>query len=138
MKTDYRLSIEDRQSIIAIYRNSINCFYSGFYILSIIFLIWTIYTFSVKSCYSQLNIFSILLPINRLTIVILYRHLYIKYIEISYNIYYNGSLYFAIPDVRVTQRPALPAFRHPKKGQLMRQSPEGDYLRQVYTANNPQ
>ena len=71
MKTDYRLSIEDRQSIIAIYRNSINYFYSGFYILSIIFLIWTIYT---------------------LTIVILYRHLYIKYIEITYNITYKGSL----------------------------------------------
>src|SRR6266436_8564662 len=105
MKTDYRLSIEDRQSIIAIYRNSINYFYSSFYILSIIFLIWTIYTFSAKSCYSYLNIFSILLPIislYRLTIVILYRHLYIKYIEITYNITYKGSLYFAIPDVRVT------------------------------------
>ena len=89
----------------AIYRNFINYFYSGLYILSIIFLIWTIYTFSVKSCYSYLNIFSILLPIislYRLTIVILYRHLYIKYIEITYNITYKGSLYFAIPDVRVT------------------------------------
>src|SRR6266436_4753876 len=102
MKTDYRLSIEDRQSIIAIYRNSINYFYSGFYILSIIFLIWTIYTFSVKSCYRYLNIFSILLPIislYRLTIVTLYRHLYIKYIGIPYNITYKGSLYFGIPGV---------------------------------------
>jgi len=67
-----------------------------------IFPIWTIYTFSIKSCYSYLNIFSILPPmisLYRLTIVTLYRHLYIKYIEITYNISYNGSLYFAIPGV---------------------------------------
>ena len=60
------------------------------------------YTFSVKSCYSYLNIFSILLPIvslYRLNIATLYRHLYIKYIEITYNITYKGSLYFVIPDV---------------------------------------
>ena len=83
----------NRQSIITIYRNSINYVYSSFYILSIIFPIWTIYTFSI------------LLPIislYRLTIGTLYRHLYIKYIEITYNITYKGSLYFAIPDVRVT------------------------------------
>ena len=60
------------------------------------------YTFSIKSCYSYLNIFSILPPIitlYRLTIATHYGHLYIKYIEITYNISYNGSLYFAIPDV---------------------------------------
>ena len=59
-----------------------------------IFPIWTIYTFSIKSCYSYLNIFSILPPIislYRLTIATLYRHLYIKYIEITYNISYTGS-----------------------------------------------
>ena len=67
-----------------------------------IFPIWTIYTFSIKSCYSYLNIFAILPPIishYRLTIATLYRHLHIKHIEITYNIAYKGSLYFAIPDV---------------------------------------
>src|SRR6266436_7266445 len=90
------------QSIVTIYRNSINYFYNGFYILSIFFPIWSIYTFSTKSCYSYLHIFSILPPIislYTLAIVTLYRHLYIKYIEIAYNISYKGSLYFAIPDV---------------------------------------
>src|SRR5258707_13029778 len=60
------------------------------------------YTFSIKSCYSYLNIFSILPPIialYRLTIATHYGHLYIKYIEITYNITYKGSLYFAIPGV---------------------------------------
>jgi len=92
----------NRQSIVTIYRNSINHFYGGFDILSIIFPILTIYTFSIKSCYSYLNIISILSPIisfYRLTIATLDRHLYIKYIEISYNISYKGSLYFAIPNV---------------------------------------
>src|SRR6266436_1452194 len=62
------------------------------------------YTLSIKSCYSYLNIFSILPPIislYRLTIATLYRYLYIKYIEITYNITYKESLYFAIPDVQV-------------------------------------
>ena len=89
-------------AIKVIYRISINYFYSGFYILSIIFPIWTMYTFSIKSCYSYLNIFSILPPIIahcRLTIATHYGHLYIKYIEITYNITYKGSLYFAIPGV---------------------------------------
>src|SRR5882762_6665276 len=93
--------------MVTIYRNSINYFYSSFYILSIIFPIWTIYTFSIKSCYSYLNILSILPPIitlYRLTIATHYRHLYIKYIEITYNISYKGSLYFAIPGVTATSK----------------------------------
>ena len=48
------------------------------------------------------GVFSILPPIislYTLAIATLYRHLYIKYIEIAYNISYKGSLYFAIPDV---------------------------------------
>ena len=56
-------------------------------------------TFSIKSHYSYLNIFSILLPITtfyRLTIVNLYRHLYTKYIRITYNITYKGSLDFGV------------------------------------------
>jgi hypothetical protein len=60
-----------------------------------IFPIWIIYTFSIKSHNSYLNIFSILPPITtfyRLTIVSLYRHLYTKYIWITYNITYKGSL----------------------------------------------
>src|SRR5882762_11665831 len=100
IKTDYRFSI------VTIYRNYRNYFYSSFYILSIIFPIWTIYTCSVKSCYSYLNIFSILPPIIalcRLTIVTHYGHLYIKYIEITYNITYKGSLYFAIPGVTLNR-----------------------------------
>jgi hypothetical protein len=43
--------------------------------------------------------FSIMLPIispYRLTSVSLYRHLYTKYIWITYNITYKGSLYFGI------------------------------------------
>jgi hypothetical protein len=43
-----------------------------------------------------------LLPINtfyRLTIVSLYRYLYTKYIWITYNITYKGSLDFGIPGV---------------------------------------
>jgi hypothetical protein len=88
---------------MTVYRNSINFLYSHFYILSIIFPIWTIYTFSIKSHHSYLNKFSILLPITtfyRLTIVSLYRHLYTKYIQITYNIAYKGSLDFGIPGVR--------------------------------------
>ena len=53
---------------------------------------------SIKSCYSYLHIFYILPPIislYTLTIATLYKHLYIKYIEITY----KGSLYFAIPNV---------------------------------------
>ena len=75
--------------------------------LSIIFPIWTIYTFSIKSHYSYLNIFSIMPPITtfyRLTIVSLYRHLYIKYIWITYNITYKGSLDFGIPGVSYLAR----------------------------------
>ena len=90
---------------MTVYRNSINFLYSHFYILSIIFPIWTIYTFSIKSHYSYLNIFSILPPITtfyRLTIVSLYRHLYTKYIQITYNIAYKGSLDFGIPGVGST------------------------------------
>jgi len=90
---------------VTIYINSMNYFYNGFYILSIIFHVWTIYTLSIKSCYIYLNIFSILPPIialYRLTIATHYRHLYIKYIEITYNITYKGSLYFAIPGVTYT------------------------------------
>jgi hypothetical protein len=78
-------------TILAVYRNSINFLYSQFYILSI------------KSHYSYLNIFSILLPITtfyRLTIVSLYRHIYTKYIQITYNITYKGSLDFAIPSMK--------------------------------------
>jgi len=62
----------------------------------------TIYTLSIKSPYSYLNIFSIMLPITssyRLTVVRFYRHLYTKYIWITYNIIYKGSLYFGIPGV---------------------------------------
>ena len=87
---------------MTVYKNSIKFFYSHFYILSIIFPILTIYTFSIKSHYSYLNIFSILPPITtfyRLTIVILHRHLYTKYIGITYNITYKGSLDFGIPGV---------------------------------------
>ena len=87
---------------MTVYKNSINFLYSHFYILSIIFPIWTIYTFSIKSHHSYLNKFSILLPITtfyRLTIVSLYRHLYTKYIQITYNITYKGSLDFGIPGV---------------------------------------
>jgi hypothetical protein len=93
---------------VTVYRNSINFLYSHFYILSIIFPIWTIYTFSIKSHYSYLNIFSILPPIAtfyRLTIVSLYGHLYTKYIGITYNITYKGSLDFGIPGVTV--KPSL-------------------------------
>ena len=36
----------------------------------------------------------------RLTIVSFYRHLYTKYIWITYNITYKGSLYFGIPGVK--------------------------------------
>ena len=64
--------------------------------------IWTIYTFSIESHYGYLNIFSTLPPIislYRLNIVTLNKHLYIKYIKITYIITYKGSLYFAIPDV---------------------------------------
>ena len=64
--------------------------------LSIIFPIWTIYTFSIKSHYSYLNTFSTFPPITtfyRLTIVSFYRHLYTKYIQITY----KGSLDFGIP-----------------------------------------
>jgi hypothetical protein len=87
---------------VTVYRNSINFLYSHFYILSIIFPIWSIYTFSIKSHYSYLNIFSILPLITtfyRLTIVSLYRHLYTKYIGITYNITYKESLDFGIPGV---------------------------------------
>jgi len=35
----------------------------------------------------------------RLTVVSFYRHLYTKYIWITYNITYKGSLYFDIPSV---------------------------------------
>jgi hypothetical protein len=55
---------------------------------------------SVKSHYSYLNIFSILPPITafyRLTIVSLNRHIYTKYIRVTYNITYKGSLDFGIP-----------------------------------------
>ena len=72
--------------------------------LSIIFPIWTIYTFSIKSHFSYLNIFSIMPPITtfyRLTIVNLDRHLYTKYIRITYNITYKGSLDFGIPGVSI-------------------------------------
>ena len=89
-------------TILAVYRNSRNFLYSHFYILSIIVPIWAIYTFSIKSHYSYLNIFSILLPITafyRLTIVSLYRHLYTKYIWVTDNIIYKGSLDFGIPGV---------------------------------------
>jgi len=71
------------------------------------------YTFSIQSCYSYLNIFSILPPIitlYRLTIATHYRHLYIKYIEITYNITYKGSLYFAIPSVLLWDAFARGAF----------------------------
>ena len=87
---------------MTIYRNSINYFYSSFYIFSMIFPTRTIYTFSIKSCYSYLNIFTILPPIislYRLTIATDYGHLDIKHIDITYNITYKGSLYFAIPGV---------------------------------------
>jgi hypothetical protein len=43
-----------------------------------------------------------MLPITspyRLTVVCFYRHLYTKYIWITYNITYKGSLYFDIPGV---------------------------------------
>jgi hypothetical protein len=89
-------------AILGIYRNSINFLYSHFYILFIIVPIQTIYTFSIKSRNSYLNIFSILLPITafyRLTIVSLQGHLYTKYIQITYNITYKGSLDFGIPSV---------------------------------------
>ena len=91
-------------AILGIYRNSINFLYSHFYILFIIVPIQTIYTFSIKSRYSYLDIFSILPPITtfyRLTIVSLYRHIYTKYIWITYNITYKGSLDFGIPGVYV-------------------------------------
>jgi hypothetical protein len=44
-----------------------------------------------------------MLPITspyRLTVVCFYRHLYTKYIWITYNITYKGSLYFGIPGVQ--------------------------------------
>ena len=62
----------------------------------------TIYTLFIKSPYCYLNIFSIMLPMispYRLTIVSLYRHLYTKYIWITYDITHKGSLYFGIPGV---------------------------------------
>ena len=40
----------------------------------------------------------------RLTIVSLYRHLYTKYIWITYNITYKGSLDFGIPGVTATKK----------------------------------
>jgi hypothetical protein len=73
----------------------------------IIVPIVTIYTLSIKSPYSYLNIFSIMLPIAspyRLTIVSFYRHLYTKYIWITYNITYKGSLYFGIPGVYIVSQ----------------------------------
>jgi hypothetical protein len=92
---------------MTVYRNSINFLNNHFYMLSIIFPIWTIYTFSIKSHNSYLNIFSILPPITifyRLTIVSLYRHLYTKYIQITYNITYKGSLDFGIPSVLIQSK----------------------------------
>ena len=82
---------------MTVYRNSINFLYSHFYILSIIFPIWTIYTFSILPPIATFY---------RLTIVSLYRHLYTKYIEITYNITYKGSLDFGMP-VTVCQGSAL-------------------------------
>ena len=63
--------------------------------------IWIIYIFSIKSHYSYLNTFTTLpiVSLYKLTIVSLYRYLYIKYIWIAYNIAYKGSLYFGIPSV---------------------------------------
>ena len=58
--------------------------------------------FSIESHYSYLNIFSTLPPIislYRLTIMTTYRHLYIKYLEITYNTTYKGSLYITISGV---------------------------------------
>jgi hypothetical protein len=58
--------------------------------------------FPIKSHHSYLNIFSILplvTTVYKLTIVSLYRHLYTKYIRITYNITYKGSLDFGIPGV---------------------------------------
>ena len=94
-------------AILGIYRNSINFLYSHFYILFTTVPIQTIYTFSIKSCNSYLNIFSILPPITafyRLTIVSLQGHLYTKYIQITYNITYKGSLDFGIPGVSGQQK----------------------------------
>ena len=88
--------------IVAIYRNPINYVYRHLHILFIIVPIVIIYTLSIKRPYSYLDIFSIMLPIAspyRLTIVSFYRHLYKKYIWITYNITYKGSLYFGIPGV---------------------------------------
>ena len=62
----------------------------------------TIYALSMKSSYSYLNIFSIMLLMTspyRLSIVSFYRHFYTKCIQITYNITYKGSLYFGIPSV---------------------------------------
>jgi len=87
---------------VAIERNSTNYLYRHFYILFIIVPIVTIYTLSIKSPYSYLDIFSISLPITspyRLTVVCFYRHLYTRFIWITYNITYEGSLYFGIPGV---------------------------------------
>ena len=56
-----------------------------------------------------------MLPITafyRLTIVSLYRHLYIKYIRITYNITYKGSLDFGIPGVSGKSKKFLPDLTH--------------------------
>lgn len=47
----------------------------------------------------------------RLTIVTLYRHLYVKYIGITYNITYKGFLYFDIPGAGATLFTSL-QFKH--------------------------
>jgi hypothetical protein len=89
-------------AILTVYRSSVNSLYSQFKKLFIIVPIWTIFTFSIKSCHSYPNIFSIMPPITalyRLTIVSVYMHLYTKYICVTYNVAYNGSLYFGIPGV---------------------------------------
>ena len=76
-------------------------FITNLYILFIIMPIWIIYIFSIKSHYSYLNTFTTLpiVSLYKLTIVSLYRYLYIKYIWIAYNIAYKRSLYFGIPGV---------------------------------------
>ena len=65
-------------------------------------LIWTVYTFSIKSCHSYPNTFPISNPngpLYRLSIVSLYRCHYTFPIRIAYKIIYKEPLYFDIPDV---------------------------------------
>jgi hypothetical protein len=98
----HRLSIVD--AIAALYRYSVNDFYSKSCMLSIMVPILTNYMLSIRSLYRYLNAYSIFCPIGclyRLTIISLYRYIYL----FVYKIVYKWSLYFGIPGVYAKKAP---------------------------------